>query len=200
MDISGARLDPEAPTSLYFKEWGTLGKLRVHYYRAGSAASRMSFDDSNIDYLLSGEILHLTGIMQALSESCRHLIARLLPAANERNVKVSFDMNVRWTLFEGRDPREILEPLAARADVLFLSDDEAELMFGGWSLRGGRGRHLRKGRGYRGGRGCVRRGVLSGRLRGWSTGDCLGMANACGACAVSVPGDLNGLPTEEEAR
>ena len=42
-------------------------------------------------------------------------------------------------------------------------------------------------------------GFLSGRLRGWSTEECLDMANACGACAVTVPGDLKGLPTEEEA-
>lgn len=229
VDTSGARLDPEAPTGLYFKEWGTLGKLRVHYYRAGSAASRMRFDDLDLEHLLSGEILHLTGITPALSESCRDLIERLLSAANERNVKVSFDMNVRWTLFEGRDPREILEPLAARADVLFLSDDEAELMFGGSSPDSIReaSRSLRAetvivhradgafaveegGISERaaypvevvdtvGAGDAFVAGFLSGRLRGWSTEDCLDMANACGACAVSVPGDLNGLPTEREA-
>jgi 2-dehydro-3-deoxygluconokinase len=42
-------------------------------------------------------------------------------------------------------------------------------------------------------------GFLSGRLWGWSTEECLDMANACGACAVTVPGDLKGLPTAEEA-
>jgi sugar/nucleoside kinase (ribokinase family) len=36
-------------------------------------------------------------------------------------------------------------------------------------------------------------------LRDWSIGECLEMANACGACAVTVPGDLKGLPTEVEA-
>ena len=42
-------------------------------------------------------------------------------------------------------------------------------------------------------------GFLSGRLRGWDTGDSLQLANACGACAVTVQGDVKGLPTEEEA-
>jgi 2-dehydro-3-deoxygluconokinase len=42
-------------------------------------------------------------------------------------------------------------------------------------------------------------GFLSGRLRGWSTEECLDMANACGACAVPVPGDLKGLPTADDA-
>ena len=41
-------------------------------------------------------------------------------------------------------------------------------------------------------------GFLSGRLRGWGTAECLDRANACGACAVTVPGDLKGLPTDEE--
>jgi 2-dehydro-3-deoxygluconokinase len=41
-------------------------------------------------------------------------------------------------------------------------------------------------------------GFLSGRLRGWSTGECLRLANACGACAVTVPGDAESMPVEEE--
>jgi 2-dehydro-3-deoxygluconokinase len=39
---------------------------------------------------------------------------------------------------------------------------------------------------------------LAGRLRSWETDECLGMANACGACAVTVPGDVKGLPTDDE--
>jgi 2-dehydro-3-deoxygluconokinase len=132
VDVSRASLDPVAPTGLYFKEWRALGQLRAYYYhRAGSAASRMRFDELDLEYLLSGDILHLTGVTAALSQSCRDLVECLLSAANDRGVKISFDLNVRWTLFDGRDPRKVLEPLAARADLLFLSDDEAELLFGG---------------------------------------------------------------------
>ncbi len=42
-------------------------------------------------------------------------------------------------------------------------------------------------------------GFLSGRLRGWATGGCLQLANACGACAVTVQGDVKGLPMAGEA-
>ncbi len=229
VDVSRAALDPDAPTGLYFKEWRALGQLRVHYYRAGSAASRMRFDDVDVEYLLSGEILHLTGITAALSESCHGLIDRLISAANDRGTTVSFDLNVRRRLLEGRDPREVLGPLAARADLLFLSEDEAELLFGGSDL--GRIREARQDvraatvvvhradrafaveeagvsemAGYPvdvvdtvGAGDAFVAGFLSGRLRRWSTEDCLDMANSCGACAVTVPGDLKGLPTEAEA-
>ena len=229
VDVSRTSLDSEASTGLYFKEWRALGQLRVYYYRAGSAASRMRFDELDLEYLLSGEILHLTGITAALSESCHDLIERLLSAANERGVVVSFDVNVRRLLFEGRDPRKVLGPLAARADLLFLSDDEADLLFGGSdpdSLKEARRDiraetvvvHHAKGAfaveesgvsakaAYPvkvvdtvGAGDAFVAGFLSGRLRGWSTEECLDMANACGACAVTVPGDLKGLPTAEEA-
>jgi 2-dehydro-3-deoxygluconokinase len=228
VDVAKVIRDPEAPTGLYFKEWRALGQLRVHYYRALSAASRMRFADVDKDYLLSGEVLHLTGITAALSEGCYDLVERLIAAANERGVPVSFDVNVRRQLLAGREPREVLEPLAARADLLFLSEDEAELLFGGSDPE----RIERARQGIRAGTVVVHRadgafaveddvtemagysvdvvdtvgagdafvaGFLSGRLRGWSTGECLDMANACGACAVTVPGDLKGLPTEEEA-
>jgi 2-dehydro-3-deoxygluconokinase len=144
-------------------------------------------------------------------------------------VTVSFDVNVRRLLFEGRDPRKVLGPLAARADLLFLSDDEADLLFGGSdpdSLKEARRDiraetvvvHHAKGAFAVEESGVSEKaaypvevvdtvgagdafvaGFLSGRLQGWSTEECLDMANACGACAVTVPGDLKGLPTAEEA-
>ena len=229
VDVSRAVLDAGAPTGLYFKEWRALGQLRVHYYRAGSAASRMRFDGLDVEYLLSGRILHLTGITAALSESCHGLIRHLISAANDRGVTVSFDLNVRRTLLGDREPGEVLGPLAARADILFLSEDEAEILFGG-SDPGSVGEAWRDLRaatvvvhradgafaveeagvsemaGYAvdvvdtvGAGDAFVAGFLSGRLRGWGTGECLDLANACGACAVTVPGDLRGLPTEEEA-
>ena len=227
VDVSHVIRDPDAPTGLYFKEWRALGQLRVHYYRAGSAASRMRLADVDVDYLLSGEIMHLTGITATLSDGCHDLVEHLISEANERGVPVSFDVNMRRQLLRDRDPREVLGPLAARADLLFLSDDEAELMFGGsdpervrttkrdiraetvvvhradgaYALHDGVSEMV----GYSvdvvdtvGAGDAFVAGFLSGRLRGWSMEECLDLANACGACAVTVPGDLKGLPTEEE--
>lgn len=229
IDVSRATLDPQAPTGLYFKERRALGQLRVYYYRAGSAASRMRFEDLDLDYLLSSTFLHLTGITAALSESCHDLIEHLILSANERNVPISFDANVRWRLFDGRDPRETLKPLIDRADLLFLSDEEAELLLGGSdgeSVQQARQKmraktivvHRADGAfaveeggiaerpGYDvkvvdtvGAGDAFVAGFLAGRLRSWETGECLEMANACGACAVTVPGDVKGLPTDDEA-
>lgn len=229
VDVSRASLVPGATTGLYFKERGAFGQLKAYYYRTGSAASGMRFEELDLDYLLSGDVLHLTGITPTLSDSCQDLVERLLAEANERGKLVSFDANVRWRLFGGRDPREIYEPLVERADLLFLSDDEAELLLGGstpealqraqkdlraqtvivheagGALAVDRDSLVEK-EGYPvevidtvGAGDAFVAGFLSGRLRGWATKDCLGLANACGACAVSVPGDAESMPIQGEA-
>lgn len=228
VDVSGVYLDPEAPTGVYFKERRALDQLRVFYYRVGSAASRDRFEDLDVDHLLAGGMVHLTGITPALSDSCRDLTERVLDAAAERGVPVSFDANVRHRLFAGQNPRETLSPIAKRADLLFLAEDEAELLLGASDPEGVRKAqgslkaetvvvHGEDGAFAVAASGVVHEqafpvvvldtvgagdafvaGFLSGRLRGWDTRECLRLANACGACAVTVPGDVEGMPFEDE--
>ena len=228
VDVSGATLDPDAPTGIYFKERRALDKLNVYYYRADSAASKTRFEELDLDRLLSADILHLTGITPAISESCHELTRRLMEEANKRGVVVSFDANVRFGLFGARDPKEVLLSLVEQAEFLFLSDEEAKLLFDynePETIRQS-GRDLRCGtiivHGADGAfaveeENLVERpaypveavdtvgagdafvaGFLSGRLRKWDLGQSLELANACGACAVTVPGDAESMPFEEE--
>jgi 2-dehydro-3-deoxygluconokinase len=229
VDVAGARLDPGAPTGVYFKERRALGRLQVAYYRAGSAASRLRAEDLDLDALLAGRLLHLTGITAALSESGRELVERLTTAALERGVPLAFDANIRFRLLAGRDPRDVLAPLAARADLLFCSHEEAELLLGGAepeavaaAREGLRARcvvvHAADGAfavedggvthapGHAvaavdtvGAGDAFVAGFLSGQLRGWDTAASLALANACGACAVTVPGDAESMPAEADA-
>jgi len=230
VDAAGAGLDGSASTGVYFKERRASGGLRAHYYRAGSAASRMRFDNLDLEYLLSGKILHLTGITPALSESCREMALCLAGEANARGIAFSFDANVRFRLFGRRDPRELLLPMVERADLLFCSEEEARLLLGGTEPAAVREAavglrvksvivHGETGAFAVCGDGLVERpaypvreaadtvgagdafvaGFLSGRMRGWDAGRCLELANACGACAVAVPGDAESMPFESDA-
>jgi 2-dehydro-3-deoxygluconokinase len=228
LDTAGVRLVAGAPTGVYFKERRSLGRLQVAYYRAGSAASRMGPGDVDVDALLGAGLLHLTGITPALSDGCRALTDRLTAAAVERGVLLSFDANVRHRLLAGRDPRELLAPFAARADLLFLSEEEAALLLGGADPDAvGRAREglraqvvvvheaagafavhdggVTHAEGHEvavvdtvGAGDAFVAGFLSGRLRGWDVAGCLALANACGACAVTVPGDVESMPAERE--
>lgn len=229
VDVAGIRHDSRAPTGLYFKERRSLDALRVHYYRAGSAASRQRFDDIDLAQILDTRVLHLTGITPALSPTCRELAERLAEAAVQQGVLLSVDANLRWRLLGDRDAADVVRPLLERADLLFLATEEADVLLGGSdepavrrAMAGLRAQTVvvhaadaafaleESGATHApafpvsvvdtvGAGDAFVAGFLSGRLRDWPLGECLRLANACGACAVTVPGDVDGMPDEEEA-
>jgi len=130
VDVSRVVVDPSAPTGMYFKEVLPLDGLRNHPYRAGSAASRLTERDLDVDYLVSGRVLHLTGITALISAAGHELIRHLVDEARQRGVHLSVDANVRRGLLRGRDAREVLAFLVYGADTLFLSTSEAMLLLG----------------------------------------------------------------------
>ncbi len=78
------------PTGLLLKDPGR-ASTRVHYYRAGSAASALGPDLLAGPAVQDAGLLHLTGITPALSASCRDLVEQALRGP----VPVSFDVNHR---------------------------------------------------------------------------------------------------------
>jgi len=119
VDVAGLELDPERPTGVYAKDPDGRGTA-VHYYRAGSAATRMSEPAAGI---LDGvSAVHLTGITPALSEACARLVTRLL---RDPTRSVSFDVNHRHALWPPDVAGPRLLALARQADVVFVGLDEA---------------------------------------------------------------------------
>ncbi|MFJ4002355.1 sugar kinase [Streptomyces sp. NPDC090023] len=130
VDVGGVRVDPDAPTGVYFKDPGPEG-TRVHYYRRGSAASRMGPSDAERVDLAGARLLHLTGITPALSQGCAELVALLMERAVRAGVSVSFDVNHRPALWSSLDHAAVaLRDLARRADLVFVGRDEAERLWG----------------------------------------------------------------------
>ncbi|MFD3479042.1 sugar kinase [Streptomyces sp. NPDC058695] len=130
VDVTGVRHDISAPTGVYFKDPRPDG-TRVHYYRAGSAASRMSAADADGIDLTGVRLLHLTGITPALSDTCAVLVAALLERAAGTKTLVSFDINHRPALWSSRgEAAEALLALARRADIVFVGRDEGETLWG----------------------------------------------------------------------
>ncbi|MGW6400287.1 sugar kinase [Streptomyces sp. NPDC055134] len=130
VDVTGVRRDTSAPTGVYFKDPGPHG-TRVHYYRAGSAASRMSAADVDGIDLTGVRLLHLTGITPALSDTCAVLVAALLERAAGTETLVSFDINHRPALWSSHgEAAEALLALARRADIVLVGRDEGETLWG----------------------------------------------------------------------
>jgi 2-dehydro-3-deoxygluconokinase len=130
IDLSHARSDPAAPTGLVIREQREVGPLDVAYYRRGSAASRMSPQDLNEDYIRQARALHLTGITPALSASCKDTVFAAAQIARAAQVPVVLDPNLRLKLWTRDEARATLRDLARTADVLLPGADEAELLTG----------------------------------------------------------------------
>ena len=129
VDTSRVRRVEGYPTGLYLRDSaGT--KVRVHYYRAGSAASRMSPEAFDPAYLRGAAFMHLTGITPALSEGCAEFVRWAAREARARGVRVSFDVNYRSKLWAPEAARNIVEELLPELDLLFVGDDEALALWG----------------------------------------------------------------------
>jgi 2-dehydro-3-deoxygluconokinase len=130
VDTSRVIIDNERSTGLLFKEHYQRSNPNVYYYRKNSAASSISPEDIDEEYIKQAKILHLTGITPALSESARQAVYKAIDIAKENNVMVSFDPNIRLKLWTIEEAKKILVDIANRADIVMPGLDEAELLLG----------------------------------------------------------------------
>jgi len=131
VDISAVKRVPDERLGTYFIEFATPPRTtQVIYDRADSAASHMTVDDIDWDYLLNTRILHLTGITAALSDSCYSVLVEAIQRARAAGVTVSFDVNHRAKLWDAATAGNKLRPLIAEADILFCKGADATALFG----------------------------------------------------------------------
>jgi 2-dehydro-3-deoxygluconokinase len=130
VDTSLVRVDPAAPTGVYFKDPAPEGS-RVAYYRAGSAASRLDPSFADALPLDDAPLVHVSGITAALSAGCRALLDEVIRRRAAAGGPLSFDVNFRPSLWASRDEAaEVLLALARRASTVFVGRDEAESLWG----------------------------------------------------------------------
>ncbi|GAB3070498.1 sugar kinase [Micromonospora schwarzwaldensis] len=129
VDVRAVTVDPAAPTGVYLKDPGPAG-TRVHYHRAGSAASRLGVPDLTDPRLAGVRLLHLSGITAALSDSCRELLAYALTGRALPGARTTFDVNHRPALWPADRAAPVLRDLADRADVVLVGLDEAATLWG----------------------------------------------------------------------
>lgn len=126
VDVSLVERDAAHPTGLYVKDPGR----GVSYYRRGSAASCFSRADAENLALDDVDVLHVSGITAALSDTARDFLDVAIGRARDEGVTVSFDVNHRVALWSATEAAPVLRALAARADLVFVGRDEAEVLWG----------------------------------------------------------------------
>ncbi|GBC69193.1 2-dehydro-3-deoxygluconokinase [archaeon HR01] len=133
VDVSQVRIDPDAPTGIYFVQRGfpIPSKSRMFYYRSGSAGSRLSPSDIDPEYIGSAKVFHVTGITPALSESAREATYKAVDAAYRDEVTISFDTNIRPVLWRSEErAARVLKPIIEKTDILFTDPADSRILLG----------------------------------------------------------------------
>ena len=101
------------------------------YYRKGSAASHITVSEVDAIDLTDVELVHVTGIPPALSQSARKATFRLMDRAKEAGIFITFDPNLRPVLWEDEETMcTVLNQLAAKADVVLPGIGECKILAG----------------------------------------------------------------------
>ena len=132
IDPRHVRIAAGHPTGFMLKALAAGGAdPQVEYYRRGSAASRLSLADLPPDDWPGARLLHLTGILPALSDSCRELARTLAWRARAAGRLVTFDPNLRPRLWASQAAMvATVNELAAMADVVLPGLAEGRLLTG----------------------------------------------------------------------
>lgn len=128
VDVSRVQYSKQAPTGMMFREQIS-GRSAVHYFRKGSAASTMKPEQLDEQYIQGAQLLHITGITPALSESCKATVYRAVEIAKKHGIRICFDPNLRLKLWSLEEAREVLLYLASEADYFLPGWDELKLLY-----------------------------------------------------------------------
>jgi len=106
----------------YFIEIGSsIRPSSVVYDRASSAISEIGTNEFDWEELLENKKwLFLSGITPVLSKQCAEETIKAAMVAQQKGVKVGFDMNYRRSLWKDpADARKIFDQIIAHTDILF---------------------------------------------------------------------------------
>ena len=108
---------------------------RVHNDRAGEVGRTLNVKDFDLERIFGREgvqILHLSGLIAALSPETGAFCLELARAAKKHRTRVSFDLNHRASFWKGRQKelREIFLEIAGLSDILVGNEEDFQLCLG----------------------------------------------------------------------
>jgi 2-dehydro-3-deoxygluconokinase len=132
VDCGKVARDPAQRTGFLFKGRVDDGSdPAIEYHRKGSATSLMGPDDVDADWLAGARHLHATGVFAAISPSTLQAAHRCLDVAHAAGRSISFDPNLRPTLWASTEVmRTEINRLAAKAQTVLPGLEEGQLLTG----------------------------------------------------------------------
>jgi 2-dehydro-3-deoxygluconokinase len=108
---------------------------RVHNDRAGEVGRTLNVKDFDLERIFGREgvqILHVSGLIAALSHETSMFCLELARAAKKYGTRISFDLNYRASFWKGREQelKEIFAEIAGISDILVGNEEDFQLCLG----------------------------------------------------------------------
>jgi len=108
---------------------------RVCNDRAGEVGRTLDAGDFDLERIFGEEgvgIVHLSGLIAALSDSTGRLCLEIAKAAKKYGTLVSFDLNFRASFWKGREEElgKLFHEIADRSDILIGNEEDFQLCLG----------------------------------------------------------------------
>ena len=140
IDYEGAEVEQGGPWgyrhqfNIADSGYGSRGP-RVCNDRAGEVGRTLNIGDFDVDRIFGTEgvqILHLSGLIGALSPETSQFCLELARAARRYGTRISFDLNYRASFWKNRETelREIFTEIASYADILVGNEEDFQLALG----------------------------------------------------------------------
>jgi 2-dehydro-3-deoxygluconokinase len=146
-NLAGRHIDYEGPEVDQGGPWGYRHQFniadsgygsrgpRVHNDRAGEVGRTLNVNDFDLDSIFGADgvqIIHLSGLIAALSPETGTFCLELAKAAKKHDTRISFDLNHRASFWKGREAElhDIFAQIAGISDVLVGNEEDFQLCLG----------------------------------------------------------------------
>ncbi|MEV5896578.1 sugar kinase [Nonomuraea fuscirosea] len=219
VDVGDVRVAEGTRTGLVLRETRVGREPRMIHYRAGSAGSLLTPGNVPIDRIAAAKMLHVTGLTAGLGRNALEAVRAAVSAARNAEVVISFSVEYVPELWPSvREAEEVLSELACASHLLFLRQDELDLVKPALTPerevvvdRGGKGASVRADRmrydvqGWQvpivdtsGAGEAFAAGYISAALDGLTPQERLHRGALLSAAAVTSASDWQGLPTRAD--
>ena len=146
-NLAGRHMDVEGPAFDQGGPWGYRHQInmadsgigtrgpRVANDRAGEVGRMLSAKDFDLDRIFEKEgaqIVHLSGLIAALSPETSQFCLDIARKAKQHGTRISFDLNHRASFWQGREKElaEVFAEIAGLADILVGNEEDFQLCLG----------------------------------------------------------------------
>ena len=137
MDYEGAEVEQGDPWgyrhqfNIADSGYGSRGP-RVHNDRAGEVGRTLNVKDFDLERIFGQEgvqIIHMSGLIAALSPETSNFCLELARAAKKYGTRISFDLNYRASFWKGREKElhDTFKEIASVSDILIGNEEDFQL-------------------------------------------------------------------------